>query len=166
MIETLFQRYDRLLYVVRHGEAKAESEDPARPLSDAGREAVQRMARWAAIAGVQVQVIQHSGKLRAAQTAEIFAERLQPPGGCHAVPGLRPHDSEAEIASRLEEAPAARMLIGHLPQLERLIALLTVGASDAALVRLDPAALAILAMTADGWVLLAVVQPDLVKIVE
>jgi phosphohistidine phosphatase len=166
MLESLFQRYDRLLYVVRHGEAKAESEDPARPLSDAGREAVQRMARWAAIAGMPVRVIEHSGKLRAAQTAELLAERLQPSEGVHAVQGLRAHDSEAALASHLEGGPAARMLVGHLPQLERLIALLTVGAPDAALVRLDPAALAILAETADGWVLLAVLQPELVRIGE
>jgi phosphohistidine phosphatase len=163
MTETLFQRYPRLLYVVRHGEAKAESEDPTRPLSDEGRQTVQRMARWAAGVGVQVQVIEHSGKLRAAQTAEAFAEWLQPPGGCHAVEGLRPRDSEAAVASRLQQLPGTRMLVGHLPQLERLIALLTTGDPGASLVRLDPAALAVLAPTADGWVLLAVVQPDLVK---
>ena len=162
MLETLFQRYGRLLYVVRHGEAKAESEDPARPLSDPGRDTVQKMARWATRAGMRVETIEHSGKLRAAQTAEILAEHLQPAGGCCAAEGLRPHDSVAGIALRLEQEPGSRMLVGHLPQLERLIAALTVHNPDAAIVRLDPAAIAILAPAENGWVLLGVIQPDLI----
>jgi phosphohistidine phosphatase len=162
MMETLFQRYDRLLYVVRHGEAKSESEDPARPLSDPGRDTVQKMACWATRVGMRVEAIEHSGKLRAAQTAEILAEHLQPAGGCCAAEGLRPHDSVAGIAMRLERAPGSRMLVGHLPQLERLVAALTVHNPDAAIVRLDPAAIAILAPAENGWVLLGVIQPDLI----
>jgi phosphohistidine phosphatase SixA len=32
-------------YLVRHGEAKPASEDPARPLTDRGRKEVERVAR-------------------------------------------------------------------------------------------------------------------------
>jgi len=164
MLESMFQRYGRLLVVVRHGDAKAETDDSARPLSDAGRESVRRMAQWAARVGMRVEAIEHSGKLRAAQTAEIFAEHLQPGRGCRAVEGLRPHDSAVDTAWRLEQEqpPGTRMLVGHLPHLERLIAALTVNHADAALVRLDPAAIAILASVEGGWVLLGVIQPELI----
>ena len=63
------------LYLVQHGEAKPEAEDPQRPLADAGRQAVEHVARQAARAGVRPQVILHSGKLRAQQTGEIMADR-------------------------------------------------------------------------------------------
>jgi phosphohistidine phosphatase len=162
MMESLFQRYHRLLYLVRHGQAIDGSEDPARPLSDWGRETVEQMADWAARVGVRVERIEHSGKLRARQTAELFADRLQPPRDAAAVEGLRPNDSAVAVALRLDEDPCSRMLVGHLPQLERLISLLATKDADLARVRLDPASVAILASTAEGWTLLAIVPPDLV----
>ncbi len=35
------------LYLVQHGEAKKKEEDPLRPLSESGREDVQRVAKYA-----------------------------------------------------------------------------------------------------------------------
>ena len=52
---------NRRLYLVRHGEAKSKDEDPERGLNEAGVTGVTRMAAWAAAAGIQVQVIRHSG---------------------------------------------------------------------------------------------------------
>ena len=66
------------LYLVQHGEAKPESEDPERPLTDRGEETVRRMAAWAAQVGLKVDEIRHSGKRRAEQTASLLAERLSP----------------------------------------------------------------------------------------
>ena len=51
------------LYLVQHGEARPESEDPARPLSERGRQEVACVARAAARLGLGIGVIQHSGKL-------------------------------------------------------------------------------------------------------
>src|SRR5512142_725316 len=53
------------LFLVQHGEAKSEAEDPERSLTDRGAEAVRRMAAWAARVGVKVDQIRHSGKRRA-----------------------------------------------------------------------------------------------------
>ena len=52
-------------YLMQHSEAKAEAEDPARPLTDRGRAEVQRVARRAALLGLPVAEIRHLGKLRA-----------------------------------------------------------------------------------------------------
>jgi phosphohistidine phosphatase SixA len=49
------------LFLVQHGEAKSEAEDPERSLTDRGAEAVRRMAAWAAQVGVKVDQIRHSG---------------------------------------------------------------------------------------------------------
>ncbi|HDD66024.1 MAG TPA: phosphohistidine phosphatase SixA, partial [Nitrososphaeria archaeon] len=60
------------VYLVQHGEAKREEEDPARPLTEEGKREVEDVARFLAELGVRVDRILHSGKLRAAQTANIL----------------------------------------------------------------------------------------------
>ena len=60
------------LFLVQHGKAKPETEDPERSLTEQGAEVVGRMADWAAQVGLAVDQIQHSGKRRAEQTATIF----------------------------------------------------------------------------------------------
>ena len=53
------------IYLVQHGEAKPEAEDPERSLSDKGKKEVESSARHAAAVGIEVAQILHSGKLRA-----------------------------------------------------------------------------------------------------
>jgi len=60
------------LYLVQHGEAKREEEDPSRPLTENGRREVEIVAKFLSEAGIKIDKILHSGKLRAAQTAEIL----------------------------------------------------------------------------------------------
>src|SRR2546428_4370090 len=60
-------------YLVQHGEAKPEREDPARPLTDRGRREVERVAEGAQRSGVEIAEVVHSGELRAQQTAELAA---------------------------------------------------------------------------------------------
>ena len=83
------------------------------------------MAAWAASAGIQVNEIRHSGKLRAQQTAEIFAEHLDTQAVAAA--GLAPKDDVAAIAGAIEQEQGVVMLAGHLPFLERLAAQLVTG---------------------------------------
>jgi phosphohistidine phosphatase len=114
------------VYLVQHGLATSKQEDPARPLTAAGREEVERVARAAAAAGVRPTSILHSGKARAQQTAEIFAEHIRPAHGVHAVPNLDPLDEPQRARERVARAGEPVMLVGHLPHLSRLAALLLV----------------------------------------
>ena len=147
----------RRLYLVRHGEAKTKDEDPERGLTDAGRVDVNRMAVWAAAKGIHVDAIQHSGKQRAAQTAEIFAQQLKVQ--TEAAPGLAPNDDVADIARAIERRQGNIMLVGHLPFLERLAALLTLGTADRSVVTLEAAALSELTGTDEGWQITCLMQP-------
>jgi phosphohistidine phosphatase len=74
------------LYLMQHGQATTETEDPERPLTDAGRAAVQRVAKRARAADVRISGCLHSGKLRAEQTAcegdRRRGERRGPTGSC------------------------------------------------------------------------------------
>ena len=147
------------LYLLRHGEAKPKDEDPERGLTDAGRSDVTRMAVWAAATGIQIDEIRHSGKLRAQQTAEIFAEHL----GIQAVaaPGLAPKDDVTVIAGAIEQEQGVVMLAGHLPFLERLAALLITGNSESKVLTLEASALLELTKTDDGWKATCLMQPRL-----
>ena len=80
------------LFLLQHGDALAESFDPLRPLSIRGRSDVERMTEFATRAGMRVQRVCESGKLRAKQTAEIGAARLAPGVPIETMPGLNPND--------------------------------------------------------------------------
>lgn len=61
------------VYLVQHAKSKSEEEDPTRPLSDEGRDDLEKIVKFI---GIKVSRILHSNKLRAKQTAEAFAKSL------------------------------------------------------------------------------------------
>lgn len=149
------------LFLVQHGEAKPESEDPDRSLTDRGAEVVERMADWAARMGMKVEEIRHSGKRRAEQTATIFANRLSPPRGMIAAQGLNPLDSVDSVAASLRAQQDSIMIVGHLPHLSRLVSLLVTGDPDAEVVRFRNAGIVCLTRKEAKWAIDWVMQPDL-----
>jgi phosphohistidine phosphatase len=146
-------------YLVRHGEAVSEISDPRRPLSPAGRAAVNHLARLAATRAVAVSAILHSGILRAQQTAEILAEFFAPSAGVRSAAGLSPEDDPAIVAADLAEAHDSVILVGHLPHLARLTALLVTGDSERETMHFAPAMMACLARTGTGWTIAWTLEP-------
>ena len=107
------------VYLVQHGEAKSEEEDPDRPLTDRGATEVRRVVGVAAGAGsVMVERIVHSGKTWARQTAAAWGAALGVPIDESA--GLAPRDDPAIWAARVTAETRDMMLVGHLPHLARL----------------------------------------------
>lgn len=139
-------------YLVRHGAAAAGSDDRQRPLTPAGRAAVEATARALRMRGASVVEIRHSGLARARETAEILSASLVPSGGVHATPGLAPEDDPAVAAAELELATAPLMLVGHLPHLARLTATL-LGVAAAERIEFAPATAVALRGGAGGWAL-------------
>ncbi|HXX39464.1 MAG TPA: phosphohistidine phosphatase SixA [bacterium] len=119
------------LYLMQHGEAMREEQDPARPLTEKGWADTRRVIRHAVErAGVHVTRICHSGKLRARQTAEVWREHLSFPIPITEVDGLDPMASPEIWSQRLGEETGDVLLVGHLPHLARLAALLVCGTGD------------------------------------
>jgi len=108
------------LYLVQHGAAKSEAEDPHRGLTSEGRRDVERMAQFLAPLRIDLDRIEHSQKLRARQTAEILGAHLQPAEGTHEIAGLAPHDDVEPVRIRLQQESKNLMLVGHLPHLSHL----------------------------------------------
>jgi phosphohistidine phosphatase len=149
------------LYLVQHGEAKPEAEDPERPLTERGIETVRRMASWAAQVGLKLDQIRHSGKKRAEQTAAFMAERLNPANGVIAVEGLKPNDDVRPVAEALQAEHGPIMLVGHLPFLSRLASLLVAGNSEAGVVRFQQAGIVCLSQQGGKWAVHWVMPPGL-----
>jgi phosphohistidine phosphatase len=139
------------IYLVRHGEAVSEKLDPERPLTASGREAVERIARMAATKNVAVTTIFHSGILRARQTAEILAQPLQPTLGVERLSGLMPQDDPAIAKAELEAAENPIMMVGHLPHLNRLVALLIEGDVESEVMEFPPAAMVCCSNDTSKW---------------
>jgi len=115
------------LYLVQHGEARREEEDPARGLTKKGMDDVWKAASLARKMGIHVASIFHSGKTRALQTAQILADFLQTSHEASEADNLAPMDDPALWAGRLRAMTDDIMLVGHLPHLAKLAGLLLCG---------------------------------------
>ena len=151
------------LYLVQHGEAKPESDDPERPLTDRGSEMVRTMAAWAAQVGLKVDQIRHSGKRRAEQTAALLAERLNPAKGVIAVEGLKPNDDVRPVAEALHAEQEPVMLVGHLPHLSLLANLLLSGDPEGGVLRFQMAGVVCLSNPDGKWTVNWLMLPDLLS---
>ncbi|MGA8572695.1 MAG: phosphohistidine phosphatase SixA [Desulfobaccales bacterium] len=116
-----------LLYLVQHAEAASEAEDAARDLTEKGRMDIESVAHHLKRLKVQVRQIFHSGKTRAQSTARVLARHLQPPDGISDAPGLAPLDDPQTWADRIAKLDEDTLLVGHLPHLANLAALLITG---------------------------------------
>ena len=114
----------RRIYLAQHGLAVDKSIDPERPLSEQGVTQTQAIAEQLHHAGISITRIFHSGKLRARQTAEIFASILAV-DDVAVVNGFSPNDDVEQSITQLTTEDA--LYIGHLPHLDRLASLLVSG---------------------------------------
>lgn len=147
-------------YLVRHGEAKAEHEDPKRPLSERGRIEVENVARAAAAKRIQVSGIFHSDKLRAKQTAEILSQFLSPRFGLREVKGLSPDDDPEIAKAELEAADEPLILVGHLPHLGRLASLLISSDPERLSIDFRPGAMVCLSRAGEAWEMKWTLTPE------
>jgi phosphohistidine phosphatase len=148
------------IYLVRHGEALPGHDDATRPLSNRGRVQVDRVAALAARLGVRPHEIVHSGLVRARQTAELLAARLAPPGGARPMRGLAPGDDPSGVAAECEVRREDLMLVGHLPHLGRLAALLLIGSAGRELIHFGNGTMAALSRGDGGFLVELVIRPD------
>jgi phosphohistidine phosphatase len=150
------------IYLVQHGASKSEAEDPQRSLSDEGRRLVANMAAYLADAGVSVDRIKHSEKLRARQTAEILGASLKPQHGLEQVSGMAPNDDISALRMSFHSGTENVMLVGHLPYLSRLLSSLLLVDENRPLVEFRMGGVVCLEKSEDqSWRLLWAIVPEL-----
>lgn len=115
------------VYIIRHGHAVDEGfglSDESRYLSKKGRKNVREVGRVLRDAKVELDAILTSPLVRAVQTAELIAERLDFVGIVEAVPALAPGVPPRIIAAELASRGARVAVFGHEPGLSALGAFL------------------------------------------
>lgn len=115
------------LYLVQHGKAASEQADPQRPLTEEGRRDIQKVAEFVKPLNLAVDYLWHSGKKRAAQTAEVLTEVVKVKKAETARDGLSPNDDVTVVRDEIVSLQQDIMLVGHLPFLSKLTSLLLTG---------------------------------------
>ena len=151
------------LYLAQHGEAVPKAEDPERPLTGQGRRDVRAVAALLQSAGVCVERVWHSGKTRAEQTAKLLAGAVLPRGRKpRVIEGIGPNAAVAEFAIDADVWEEDTLVVGHLPFMARLVALLTTGDSERDIVGYHPGSVVCLERAEAGhWVVLWMIRPDI-----
>ena len=118
------------IYLVQHGISAPKEIDPDPGLSEKGRQEVQLIADVAASYKILPVKINHSGKQRTRETAEIFRKTMSIKNEASQIKGIKPLDNVASFAQHLDKNDGL-MIVSHLPFLERLTAYMTSGNPDA-----------------------------------
>ena len=126
------------VYFAQHGLATDKTENPQRPLTEAGIKQTLSVAKQLHTSEMPVSQIFHSGKLRASQTAEIFVSTLNITSASK-LDHLSPNDDVSVLAKNLTIENA--LYIGHLPHLEKLVSHLVIGNKDQNIIKFQNSAI-------------------------
>jgi phosphohistidine phosphatase len=150
------------LFLVRHAEPEDESKDARRPLSERGQKNIEKVAAFVANQlNIRVQTIYHSQKLRAIQTANVLNGYLDPPGGLVKSGNLNPLDDPSVWAKKLDKLKRDAMVVGHLPFLGKLAAILILGDVNREVVRFQTSEVVCLKKLESGeWTINWVINPE------
>lgn len=152
------------LYLVPHGEACAKDVDPERTLTDQGREDVERLTEFLGLAGIQVDRVIRSGKLRAAQTADCLAKAVAPVVELETNGRIHPKDDPKEIDWEKETGGKDALVVGHMPFMARLVSHLLFEDLDRVVTAFRPGSVVCLESDRDGrWQINCMVRPELLK---
>lgn len=150
------------LYIMRHGEAVDASQDPSRPLTNQGIEALNRMASALAASGTRINHILHSPRLRTTMTADIMAKHFHPEQVNECPLSLDNVDVLEDMVAMIQEWSDETLLVGHMPFVAHLTSQLLSGQASHLLTNFVPGAIACLEpQTPPHWVLSWFCQPNL-----
>jgi phosphohistidine phosphatase len=118
------------LYLMQHGQAVPETENPEQPLSKEGVAQVQTSAAAMKKLGISPDLIVCSPKKRSRQSAALVAEGVNYPySDILETEAVKPAASADDTVSFLRQNPAgtSTLIVGHLPSLTRIASLLLGG---------------------------------------
>lgn len=152
------------LYLVQHAEAVSKHEDPTRGLSKKGIEDAQKVAAFVKRLYLRIQKILHSGKKRSIQTAEILGESINAEMAMSETDGISPMDDPEIWFDRISGLSEDLMLVGHLPHLARLAALLVLGDKEREIIDFEMGCIACLKKAGDDkWTVDWIIKPRLIQ---
>jgi len=152
------------LFLAQHGQAYAKDIDPERPLTERGKQDVARLAGFLAKAGVRVERVIHSGKLRAVQTAECLADAIAPGVIVEESGLINPNDNPKAFDWQSESWDRDTLVVGHLPFMSRLVSHLVVGDENRPVSAFQPGSIVCLELNEGSrWLVAWMIRPQLLK---
>ncbi len=153
------------LYLMQHGQARSKDTDPERSLTEQGIEETSTIAHHLFVTGKpSLSRVYHSGKTRSRQTADLVAERWHAESLVEEADDMSPMDDPSIWRGKLRTQDSDIMLVGHLPHLARLAALLLTGDPDRPVVQFAHSGIVCLERRGrEGWSLLWAITPELVS---
>jgi phosphohistidine phosphatase len=152
------------LYLVQHGEACAKDIDPNRPLTERGAVDVDRLAAFLKQAGIQVDRVIHSRKLRALQTAERLADVVAPGAELEASGIINPNDNPKAFDWQSESWDKDTLIVGHLPFMAKLVSHLVIEDEGRLITAYKPGSVVCLERFDDAhWQIEWMLRPDLFR---
>jgi len=109
------------LYLVRHGDAVSEFDDPERPLSDVGISEAESLAEYLENKKVAISTIFHSTKKRAAQTAQIIGDLISSETQLISKDYLTPDGPINKLIAEISSMKSDLMVVSHMPFIPRLV---------------------------------------------
>ena len=152
------------LYLVQHGEAVSETINPDRPLTEKGRLDSARTAGFLKTSGMTVDVIWHSSKTRARETAAIFQNELLSKEGIVQKEGFSPNDPVGPVFDEIGHAQKNIMIVGHLPFLQKLASLALINSEAYEIIKFSMGGVVCLERNEEGkWQLIFEIIPELLR---
>jgi len=148
------------VYLVQHGKSLPKEKDPAKGLSDTGRQETMKIADVATMYQVPVSTIGHSGKARAEQTARIFRDKLKVDPPLEKLDGIGPIDDVTDLGGQIDPE-SNMMVVGHLPYMERLVSFLTAQNPDLHVIRFQNSGIVCLDRDENGWYIKWTLNPHI-----
>ena len=151
------------LYLVQHGEACAKVVDPERPLTEQGKADVERLAAFLKHANVHFERVIHSEKLRARQTANVFASTIAPGVELEESGMINPNDNPRAFDWQSESWSIDTLVVGHMPFMARLVSHLLVDDVNRINVAYQPGSIVCLERNDGQWQLDWMIRPQLLS---
>jgi len=150
------------IYLVQHGEACAKEVDPDRPLTDQGKADIERLAAFLKRAGIQVERVIHSGKLRAAQTAELLAHAIAAGVELESCSLINPNDNPRTFDWQSDSRDRDTLVVGHLPFMAKLVSHLLIEDENRHITAWQPGSIVCLQREDAGpWRVYWMIRPEL-----
>ena len=152
------------LYLVQHGEACSKEINLDRPLTDQGKTDIERLAALLKQAGIRVERVIHSGKLRAEQTAEHLAKAIAPGVELETSGLINPNDNPKAFDWQSESWDTDTLIAGHLPFMAKLVSHLVIEDENRPITAFQPGSVVCLEQNNDAhWQINWMIRPELLR---
>lgn len=152
------------LYLIRHGESISSDLGAEKTLSPTGHKEISQLAHYLAKLNLSVDLILHSEKLRAKQTANLLTTAFSYKKNMQSCSQLNPEGSVLSFLEKIYPLQGNILIVSHMPFLGKLASHLVVGNENQDILAFKTGTIACFEQLTDfAWIIQWVLYPTLVE---